>query len=92
MPRKKRKFVTAQRFFKRHGLFFSALFTMLNIILFILPFIVGQEFVILKTVTVHYINLDVKDAYAHPSDSMRVSSSLTVTVQNASGTYILHGN
>jgi hypothetical protein len=82
---KKKGFVRAQRFFKRYGLFFNAFFTLLNVILFILPLIVGQEFVIIKTI--HQINLDVTDAYAHPRASLTISASVTVTIQNASGTY-----
>jgi hypothetical protein len=90
MPKRaKKRFVRAQRFFRKHGPFLNALMTTLNVIFFVLPLIVGQEFVIIKTV--HQINLDVKDAYAHPSASAVFSSSVTVTIQNSSGTFTLHG-
>jgi len=89
MPRRKKRFARIQRFFKRYGSFFNAFITILNVILFVLPLIVGQQFVIVKTV--HQINLDVTDAYAHPSDSIRISDSMTAIVQNSSGTYTLSG-
>ena len=62
--------------------------TILNIILFVLPLIVGQEFVIVKTV--HQINLDVTDATAHIGGSIGLSDSVSVTftIHNSSGTYV----
>jgi len=89
MPRKKKRFARAQRFVKKHTLILNVLIMMLS---FILPLIVGQEFVIVKTITVHRIDLDVNDAYAHPSASIGLGDSITVTIQNSSGTYTSHSN
>jgi|YelNatPaOPRAMG01_1025707.scaffolds.fasta_scaffold99866_3 hypothetical protein len=86
MPRKKKRFARAQRFVKKHTLILNILTMMLSLIL---PLIVGQEFVIIKTV--HQINLDVTDAYAHPSASLKINAFVTVTIQNASGTFVLSG-
>lgn len=88
MPRRKKRFARIQRFFKRYGSFFKAFITILEVILFVLQ-LNGQQFVIVKTV--HQINLDVTDAYAHPSDSIGISVSMTAIVQNSSGTYTLSG-
>lgn len=86
MPRKNKRFARAQRFVKKHTLILNVLIMMLSLIL---PLIVGQEFVIIKTV--HQINLDVIDAYAHPSASLKINVFVTVTIQNASGTFVLTG-
>jgi hypothetical protein len=82
--KKKKRFAHAQRFIKKYNLLLNVLIMILS---FILPLIVGQETVIIKTVTVHRINLDVTDAYAHPSASVTVGDSVTMTVQNSSGIY-----
>jgi hypothetical protein len=84
--RKKKRFARAQRFCKKHTLILNVLVMVLSLTL---PLIVGQEFVIVKTV--HQINLDVTDAYAHPSASLKISDFVTVTIQNASGTFLLSG-
>jgi hypothetical protein len=84
--RKKKGLARLQRFFKKHSLFFNFLLTLINVIALILPVIFGQEFIIIKTI--HQINLNVTDAYAHASASIAISVSGTVTIQNASGIFI----
>jgi ABC-type microcin C transport system permease subunit YejE len=86
MPRKKKRFARAQRFVKKYNLVLNVLVMILSLIL---PLIVGQEFVIIKTV--HQINLDVVNAYAHSSVGLKFRVFATVTIQNASGTFILSG-
>jgi hypothetical protein len=85
MPKKKKRFAHAQRFVKKHNLALSLLMMILSLIL---PLFFGQELDIIKTV--HKINLDVIDAYAHPSDSVTISDSVIATIQNTSGTYRLN--
>ena len=82
---KNKRLARLQRFTKKHNLVLSVLILVLSLIL---PLIIGQESVIIKIVTVHQVNLDVTDAYAHPSAILNVGASFTVTAQNASG--ILH--
>jgi hypothetical protein len=89
MPRKKKRFARAQHFVKKHALMLNVLVTALSLLSWILPLIVGQEFVVIKTV--RQINLDVIDAYVHPIDNVKINAFVVVTVQNSSGTFILSG-
>jgi hypothetical protein len=89
MPPKKKRFAHAQQFVKKHSLMLNVLVTALSLLSSILPLIVGQELVIIKTV--HQINLDVMDAYVHPIDNVKINAFVVVTIQNSSGTFILSG-
>lgn len=61
----------------------------LSLVIGILQLIVGDRFVIIERI--HVKNLDLVDAYTHPSDSIGIRDSLTVIIQNSSGTYTLSG-
>jgi|GEM_PF-3147457 hypothetical protein len=95
MPRKKKKSSFVPDAFRKHKVVFRTVLDVLEVVSFVLmvlSLVYPNMFVINYIKHERTINLDVTNAYVHPSDSVKLSDSVTVTIQNSSGTFTLYGS
>ena len=93
MPKRKGKLVHFRKLFKKHhGIWRTTLdiLAVLSFILTMFTLLVGDRFVLIERI--HEKELDLTDAYAHPSASLGFTVSAEVIIQRANGSStVLHG-